>query len=205
LTLTEGGYLKRLADRQLQSDVKRLAGFGIIVGGIIALLSSWMSLFVVSQLEIVWNLLFLMGLGFVVSALVVPQALYWPELAFVRITNLIGNTIFTILLSVIYVVLLLPLGQIYRRFVKVNPIFSWIDQKTKLPRSMWEEKDTVSYMQLGKIRQRNFFVQMWSVFGFFINKKQWVLIPSIVVLIIMGIIFFFIQSSVLAPFIYTLF
>ena len=44
-----------------------------------------------------------------------------------------------------------------------------------------------------------------ELFGFLWKQKLWWLIPSLVVLLIFGLLLIFAQSTPLAPFIYTLF
>lgn len=44
-----------------------------------------------------------------------------------------------------------------------------------------------------------------ELFSFFLNHKRWWLLPMIVVLLLLGVLMILAQSSVIAPFIYTLF
>ena len=47
--------------------------------------------------------------------------------------------------------------------------------------------------------------QIFVVVGYFIRNGHFVLVPVVVFLLLAGLVLFFVKSSALAPFIYTLF
>lgn len=55
-----------------------------------------------------------------------------------------------------------------------------------------------------QIAQRRFGIA-GELLWFFWDNKRWWMVPIIVVLLLMGVLLVFAQSSVIAPFIYTLF
>lgn len=59
--------------------------------------------------------------------------------------------------------------------------------------------------QITRPKHSNVFWQVGKIFGFFINERSFYLLPLIIVLILIGIALFFAQSSLIAPFVYTLF
>ena len=46
---------------------------------------------------------------------------------------------------------------------------------------------------------------LFSTFGFFYERGHYLVLPILAVLMVLGVILFFVQGSVLAPFIYTIF
>jgi hypothetical protein len=44
-----------------------------------------------------------------------------------------------------------------------------------------------------------------ELLGFFVRNKRWWLLPTVIVVLLLGVLLVLAQSSVIAPFIYTLF
>ncbi len=59
----------------------------------------------------------------------------------------------------------------------------------------------MSFIQVARRR----FGVVGELFSFFLNHKRWWLLPMIFVLLLLGVLMILAQSSVIAPFIYTLF
>ena len=55
------------------------------------------------------------------------------------------------------------------------------------------------------IKKTGKFKNIFKILGYFINKKQFILIPTLCILILLGFLLFFITSSIITPMIYTLF
>ena len=80
---------------------------------------------------------------------------------------------------------------------------SWNDsthssnEKGWLPKEVqtWTDDDT----------KNSLLEQTGKIISVFIENGQWILIPVVILSLILGMIFFFLETSVLAPFIYTLF
>ena len=108
------------------------------------------------------------------------------------ITNIIGNILFKIILSIIYLILVIPIGLI----IKLKNKKKSINLKTNFI-DCNENCDIINYNK-GKYK-------IFSIFKLFTNENYILILPLIIILILIGILLMFVQSNVIAPFIYTLF
>jgi len=80
---------------------------------------------------------------------------------------------------------------------------------TEPPRELqgWIGKETIVIdADLSRTGLRRYLLlQPIVVLGFFIRRGHILLVPVVILLMILGLILFFVQTSALAPFIYTLF
>lgn len=200
--MTKGKYIKKVNDDKLFEELKRQIVFGLILGLILLFISLVNILFVKEANRIIWKTIAILGGLLFIIALVIPQALYYIEKIWSSLAKLIGKVIFSVILSLTYFLLFLPLGLLYQRSKEASFFSYWNDVKD-LKSYGWSEK--VVSVKVGHNKKRNMLLQFYDVLRFFIENKQWWLIPLIIFLLIIGLILFFVQTSVLAPFIYTLF
>src|SRR5262245_32532279 len=74
-----GAYLQRLALRREAAEIRRLIGYGLTLGWILTLVAGFLFFCVKSHLDWLWCTLMLVGCGHLAAAVVLPQALIWPE------------------------------------------------------------------------------------------------------------------------------
>jgi hypothetical protein len=219
-------YLDRLAERRLYTHVKKLTGFGITIGGICCIISGWFiafvktrsdliyarmvelglaNMFVKLPSDLIWDIIFLLGIIFIISAFVMPQLLYPFEFIWSKLSGIMGKIIFSIILTFLYFVIIFPLGVLLRSSMKDNPFYSC--KTIPLPNTIegWTKKDLDTIKSNTDNKLPNHFYFLVSILRFFIKAKRWSIIPSLLILILLGIIFFFVHGSTLAPFIYTIF
>ena len=60
-------------------------------------------------------------------------------------------------------------------------------------------------MQVGRRGKPSLTRRFLTVLQFFARRGHYIFLPTLVVLLALGLVLFFVKSSVLAPFIYTLF
>ena len=100
---------------QNQTTNKQLRSFGLIVGGIFALLGVWPLLFR-HQDPRWWAIL--LGAVLVVLALAFPSGLYWPNKAWMMVGHILGWINTRIILGVVFYLIVTPIGVIRRRLGK---------------------------------------------------------------------------------------
>jgi hypothetical protein len=119
------------------------------------------------------------------------------------IASRLGNLISVVILSVIYLVIFVPVGLIMQRRGRA-PFFSW---QGAPPANLegWHAKSLTVERASGGKKRRSLIGLGFAAFGYFGRRKAYVYLPALVILVVIGMLMFFAQTSALAPFIYTLF
>ncbi|WP_072695989.1 DUF5989 family protein [Desulfovibrio litoralis] len=158
------------------------------------------------SLDILWAIVACIGVLFILCTFIIPSALKPVEHGLRAVGNMVGNKIMTVLLAIIYYLLITPVGLLIQRFKGKDPIYEWNETPSKM--NGWVKKtlpqDIENLMKTHgqvKIRKTGFF----SVLTFFVKTGKIIFIPVLLILISLGLLLFFLQTSVIAPFIYTLF
>ena len=103
------------------------------------------------------------------------------------------NCIFIILLTILYYLCISPIGWIMRYKRKKN---------NEITSNFVEKKDEIdSSLKISKHK----IYQVFQIMSMFFKKEYMILLPSIIIMVIFGVLFVFLQSNIVAPFIYTLF
>jgi hypothetical protein len=198
-------YLQRLAQRQAEADVRRQSAYGLILGWILTLVPGFLYFCVPSRLDWLWSALAILGLFHLAAAVLLPQLLAWPERAWMGIARLQGGLIMAVLLTLVYYAMIWPVGLLSRRRA-AKPFFAW----SKAPpeeRSAWRPID-LTEVESGKAaqgRMRSVPVLLAGVLAVFVRQGRYLVLPVLLLLLLLGLVLFFVQSSALAPFIYNLF
>lgn len=196
-------YLSNLKERRLEKEVKDCAAFGIILGGILFIINGWFYWFTPKGDNPILPYLMAISALMFICGVIIPQILYYPQKLLTSVGNFIFLIFFKILLLATYILIILPSSLIYKR-KNTSPFYSWKDTMN-IQVGEWTEKVfNYSNEKCYKYSNTKIF-QYLNVVKFFIDKKQWVLIPILIALLIFGLIFTFIQSSLIAPLIYTIF
>jgi hypothetical protein len=198
------GYLEQLALRREAMAIRRQIGYGLVMGWLLTLGCGFMFFCVPSRLDALWSVLIVVGLLHLAVAVVLPQALYWPERAWTAIARWQGWLVMTILLTVVYFALLWPASRFSRR--RIRGFISWQTKSNHLS-SVWEPIDLpdAEAATTSGGRARSLPILFFGVLGFFFRRGNYLLLPILVLLLILGLTLYFVQSTALAPFIYTLF
>jgi len=198
-----GTYLAALAHRREAAAIRRQIGYGLVVGWVLTLVGGFFFYCVATRAAWVWGSLALVGAAHLGLAVVLPQALDWPERIWSAIAQWQGKLLMSLLLTAIYFGLFWPASRLRRRG---DPDFcSWQDRPPDSS-SAWRPLDEAEAdtTESGG-GQRGLPLLLAGVIAFFIRRRQFILLPILILLLIVGLALFFVQSSVLAPFIYTLF
>jgi hypothetical protein len=202
LNLTERvGYLERLAARKKRKVQKDRAAFGIMGGAF-----GFRYLYVVGGSDILWKILTIMGAKMLLLGIFCPAILSPLDRGYRAVANMIGYTVFRIVLILIYFVMIAPLGALVKRFRGSTPFYQWSEFPPEQAEG-WtdkiipEEADSLSTAP----RSAHLLTQPLLVLAHFIRYQRFILLPVLLVLITVGLLMFFVASSTLAPFIYTLF
>lgn len=206
-SLNQTRYSRQLAERREIARVEQLANFGLAVGWAMALAGGFCWFCVISQLDWLWVTMLSAGIVLIVLAVLIPDSLEAPCRWWMKLAHFQGWFVMTVLLSVIYFALITPVGWMLRFRRGTHPFYSWENGAAPKIRSAWEPlpvQDAVG-ISTKATRRRSLLTLLLSTVGFFYGRGHYFVLPILVLLLVLGVILFFVQGSVLAPFIYTLF
>jgi hypothetical protein len=198
------GYLHRLALRRETASIRQQTMYGLVMGWILLLVAGFVFFCVPSRVDWLWRLLMIIGGLHLAAAVILPQALAWPEWAWIAIARWQGWLVMSILLTVIYFALIWPASFFGRR--RTRGFVSWEDSPPDRS-TAWQPIDLAESDQALAAggRYRSLPLLLASVIAFFVRRGNYVLVPIVILLLVLGLLLYFVQSSALAPFIYTLF
>jgi hypothetical protein len=208
-----GSYLAQLEERRDAEATRKQIGFGLILGWGLMLLSAFQYFCVPSRLDPLWEVLSILGGVAIGVALLVPSLLRWPERAWMALGQVMGKVVMTILLSVIYFTMFWPAGVISRLREGSRSFHSWQSGASGAHEGAsgaHEGWNPLARREAGeelgaRTRARSMPLLFGEVLGFFFRQGHYIVLPILVMVLCLGLILFFVQSSVLAPFIYTIF
>lgn len=167
--------------------------FGITMGFILLLLNIYIFLSRYdNSSKDQFNVFFMViGTILILLAVIYPNILDPLHKLFKAIFNVIGKILISILLTIIYFLLVYPIGLIMQ----------------KKNKSIDENTNFTNYDGNVEFTSKNSFMifKIFGVFKIFTDERYMLMLPLIIVLLLFSILFIFVQSSVITPFIYTLF
>ena len=181
--------------------ITNYAVFGQLGGLIVSLLGfmKWLTTYNAVMSNILLALT-AFGLYMIISGVILPQSLEWCYKPFSIFGNKIGELIFDVLLLIVYFVFVLPVGLFMRR---KNHDYLYLEWDDKYP---YDEKNGfTSWKSSGASSKNGMLSTSARIIEMFMMNGKYIFIPAVLILIALGIILFFVSSSVMAPFIYTLF
>jgi hypothetical protein len=202
--MTRYDYLQRHDARIAREALKREIIFGLALSSLLLGLGLWRTLFVLDARDALWSTLAAVGAIGLLLAVVFPAAWIPAERTLSRAAKLIGGWLLSAILAVVYVLLVAPLGWLLRRLKGADPIYAW---RESAPRAMegWRRKEVLFETRVGQTGKPNVARRFLGVLQFFAARGHYVYLPTLVILMSLGLVLFFVKSSALAPFLYTLF
>jgi hypothetical protein len=198
------GYLQNLALRREALAIRQQTVYGLVMGWFLTLVAGFLFYCVRGGLDWLWGALLLIGLMHLAFAAALPQALAWPERLWMAVARWQGWLVMTILLTMVYYLLIWPAARLSRR--RIRGFGSW-DEQPPISTTAWEPIDLAGADAplAAASRYRSLPLLLASVIGFFFRRGNYILLPILILLLVLGLALYFVQSSALAPFIYTLF
>lgn len=198
-------HLAQWKARSSAFALRRLIIFGCTLGTLLSVVGAVRGFLLFGPWQPVWQGIMWLGAAALLVSLILPSLWTLPEAGVRRVTSKIGHGVFVALLCVLYFVMICPVGFWLRWRRGTAPIYAW-EGKSPAPDEGWRTKSTIVIADnLVRLRSRRLIFGPFAVISFFIRHRSYFLIPLVIILIVMGLTLFFVQTSVLAPFIYTLF
>lgn len=197
-------YLQRRAARLAFEALKREIVFGIVISTMLLAVGAWRYFIVVGANDTLWKGIAICGALGLIAAVVFPALWKGPEQLLAAVMRKLGGFLLGALLALVYVLLIAPVGWLVRRMKGLDPIYAW---NGAAPAGMegWHGKEVLYETNLGQAGKPNLLRRLLGVLRFFADRGHYVFLPVLILLIALGLVLFFVQTSALAPFIYTLF
>lgn len=193
-------YMKKRKLRLDERRVKDSSLFGLMLGTILIMISLLRWIMTYSNMSYFWEVSGVIGFFLFIAGALVPQCITWFYKGMRYVGNKIGNVIFSVLLFMVYGLLVIPISFLMRNRKKNYSYALWDDEYKGEDTSCffpWKEKK--------KVEARGIRGVSYELIQYFILNGKIIFIPVVIILLMIGIILFFVSSSVFAPFIYTLF
>jgi uncharacterized protein DUF5989 len=197
-------YLQSLALRRQAAAIRQQTAYGLVIGWVLTLVAGFIFFCVPNRVDWLWSALIVVGLMHLGAAVVLPQSLAWPQRAWIALARWQGCLVMSVLLTVVYFALIWPANWLSRRGTR--GFVAWDDQPPDST-TAWEPID-LPEMELSHAagqHARSLPLLLAGVIGFFFRRGNYVLLAIVILLLVLGLVLYFVQSSALAPFIYTLF
>lgn len=206
--LSPTAYARRLAERRETDEVRQLTHFGLLLGWLFTLLGGFCWFCVVSRIDGFWCALMILGIAMIALGTLLPQSLYWPHRLWMKLAHWQGWLVLTVLLTAAYFALIWPLGWWERkRRANSNPFYTWDKSAPVLTTGWIRMTDSPMHAVARGAKRLGSRSLLWllvDALAFFARRGHYLLLPVLLLLLLLGLILFFVQSSVLAPFIYTI-
>ncbi len=201
-------YLAGLRERTQDEALKRCIAFGLVLGWGGLILGGLKAFFTPAPVVAAWQAVMGCGLVLLSAAVIAPMLLSPLERTFFRLAGALGKTLFAVVLTVVYLLLLWPMGLWTKGRKREQGFCEWDDHAPDL-KSAWcayeggeePERD----WSVPKAAGLPFVIQPLLVLLFFIRRGRTLYVPVLLLLLVLGLVMFFAQTSSLAPFLYTLF
>lgn len=194
-------YTEARKMRLLLDEIRRSAAFGQIIGTA-AGLYGWFGYTIGTAHSDAFYLAFgVAGALILLAGIACPLVLARPAAVFQNVMGKFGHLIFSVLLGIIYIVLLSPLARFTRASLRF-PAARW--QGDAAQGFGWQRRSVRSALTSDS-SGNGLPATIAGVLRHFARHGQWFLLPLLVLLLALGLLLFFAQTSVIAPFIYTLF
>lgn len=203
--MTKYPYIQRLQERNRNDSLKRQIVLGLVLGWLSVLVGAYKAFFVPGADETTWNILLWTGVMFLSISLILPSLLSIPEKWWSYGASGLGKLIFSTVLALTYLFMFWPVGFLLRWRRGSQGFYEWEESAPQLI-TVWQPYDGPSDVAAGEeVRREPLIFQPFRVLMFFARRGQYLFLPVLLFLLLLGLAMFFVQSSSLAPFIYTLF
>lgn len=204
MTESREGFLARQRLREASRELTQHLVLGYGIGLLLAGFGSYKHFLDPAATSRAWALVALAGGVAMATTLVLPSAWGSLEGAIRVFGNWVGHRLMGAILALAYFGIVWPVGALLRARRGAHPIYEWQDGARPAMEG-WRDKglpyDLPRHGE-GPARGR---IGLFKVVLFFARRGYLVFVPLVVILASLGIALFFLQTSALAPFIYTLF
>ncbi len=197
-------YINKINQKKEKENLRQAILFGQGTGVVILIIAGLKFLDIISpQTELILKCLMIIGVILIITGIVFPYVLYYPSKWFKKIINKFFLAILLCILTIVYLLLLVPIGLITRKkWAQQYGFFSWNQQRNDIK---WKGFSNRENRIKNNSKRQNRISAIMATIGYFVERKNFILIPLLCMLLLISLLFFFVTSSIVTPMIYTLF
>lgn len=200
--MTKECYLSRLQQRRESEELKRDLIFGLALGWVLTLIGAFRYFFLLQDNYWLW--ISEAGLAILAITVIMPGLIGYPQKVLQFVGGVVATQVFKLVIAAIYFVVVLPAGLFSQRVYGTHPFYSWTDTP---PANMegWIDKNLTKHVTTKRNQKSSMMVHGLQAFRYFTDHGQLILLPCLVLFLVLGLMGVLVQSSAIAPLIYTLF
>lgn len=195
-------YMEQRERRLWIRNRRDLILFGQVGGVIIALVSFMRWISGTGRLSLLWEVGVVLGVFLFAVGLFAPMLLQRVYNGVGKVGNYIGILFFRMILIAVYVFFVLPVSLLFR-FKREG--YNYVIWENNLESNVATTIIPWNYKDIGGNMRNGIRGTIYEIISEMIYSGRVVLLPVIVILLLLGLMMFFVSSSIVAPFIYTLF
>ncbi len=200
-------YINELKQKKENEALKEEILFGQGMG-IVLIIVAGLKYLTTTHLIVEYISIFLMvfGLTILLLGIIYPYALYYPSKLLKKFINKIFLAILLIILTIIYILVLLPVALLKKKkWASEYGFYLWKNNTNNINWKGFSPRiNTIENISKNEKRANRISIII-KIVSYFIERKNFILIPLLCLLLLTGLLFFFVTSSVITPMIYTLF
>jgi len=198
-------YMDRRAARLAFHALKTEVAFGMVISSLLLGVGAWRYFVVIGANDRLAAAAAVLGaIGWLLT-LLIPSVWRFPEKALGFLVRQVGGALFAVLLTLVYGALMVPVGFLLRAFGGSGPIATWDRAQPAGGLEGWRAKEVACEVRASRRGKPSLAMRFLAVLRFFVRRGHYVFLPTLVIVLALGLVLFFVKSSALAPFIYTLF
>lgn len=199
-------YNEKREERLNYKQLKDLIAFGFFFGLVITFIGFTESLCYTSWLKRFFYGVFILGLSIIIISLAFPILLKYPYRGFELIIRKISNFVLKLLLAVLYCVMVIPVGLIFRKKKQLYGFYEWDNSFEAVNIQYFSDIHYKPNEKANKsISKYSFLRTLKSIFGTLIQNRFYIVIPLALFIIVLSFVLLFVASGVAPYFIYSLF
>lgn len=204
MTERREGFLARQRAREASRELTQHLVLGYGIGLILLGFGAYKHFLDPAATSRAWALVAAAGGLAMVVTLVLPSAWGGLEGVIRGFGNWVGHRLMGAVLAAAYFGVVWPVGAVLRARRGTHPIYEWQDGVRPAMQG-WHDKGLPYDLPRHGEGRGSGRIGLFKVVLFFARRGYLVFVPLVVILASLGIALFFLQTSALAPFIYTLF
>lgn len=194
--MPENRYLAGLKRRRKDTSLRSNIVFGQTTGWLLTIIGAFHYFVLVEDqywfLLMLGNALLFLGLG-------APQALELPQHFLEKTGGFLSTQIFRVILASVYLLVISPLGMMKQLFSGRAPFYYW-NADCNVSFESWSKKIVSADTKISPSEPA-----LFQLMRHIIGSGDLVIMPGLLLILVFGLIAVFIQTTPLAPMIYTLF
>ncbi|HEY9677507.1 MAG TPA: DUF5989 family protein [Drouetiella sp.] len=201
--MTNSTYLTRLHDRRETEELKATVIFGLALGWVLTLMGAFRYFFLVQEHH--WLTVCQVGLAILAVTVIMPGLIGYPQRLIQKVGGFVATQVFKVLIAILYFVVVLPIGLIAQKTSGTHPFYSWTDTRPANTEGWVDKNVTAGSRSMSGNQKSSMMLNSLHAFRYFTEHGQLILLPCLVLFLVLGLMGVLVQSSAIAPLIYTLF